>query len=164
MKIEKISISYEEYGEGEKLPASDSELIDEAVKALEGSYAPYSDFHVGAALLLEDGEVIRGSNQENAAYPSGLCAERVALFYANSEHPGKAVVSLAITVKSDYFTSSEPVTPCGSCRQVIAETENRQNSKIRVIMNGDSGRTRIVDGIENLLPMMFHEEKLRKQK
>ncbi len=164
MKIEKISISYEEYGEGEKLPSSDSELIDEAVKALEGSYAPYSDFHVGAALLLEDGVVIRGSNQENAAYPSGLCAERVALFYANSEHPGKAVVSLAITVKSDHFTSSEPVTPCGSCRQVIAETENRQNSKIRVIMNGDSGRTRVVDGIENLLPMMFHEEKLKKQK
>ena len=164
MKTEKISISYEEYGESEKLPSLDSELIDEAVKALEGSYAPYSDFHVGAALLLEDGEVIRGSNQENAAYPSGLCAERVALFYANSEHPDKAVVSLAITVKSDHFTSNEPVAPCGSCRQVIAETEKRQNSKIRVIMNGDSGRTRVVEGIENLLPMMFHEEKLKKQK
>jgi len=164
MKIQKIDVRIEEYNKGEKLSLSDSMLIDEAIVALEGSYAPYSDFHVGAALILDDGTIIRGSNQENAAYPSGLCAERVALFYANSQHPTKAVVAIAITAKADHFDSNGPVAPCGSCRQVIAETENRQNSKIRVIMNGNNGCTKIVDGIENLLPIMFHEEKLKKQK
>lgn len=164
MKIQKIDVRIEEYNKGEKLSSSDSKLIDEAIVALEGSYAPYSEFHVGAALILEDGTIIRGSNQENAAYPSGLCAERVALFYANSQHPKKAVVAIAITAKADHFDSNGPVAPCGSCRQVIAETENRQNSKIRVIMNGNNGSTKIVDGIENLLPMIFHEEKLKKQK
>ena len=131
---------------------------------MDGSYAPYSNFHVGTALLLEDGEIIRGSNQENAAYPSGLCAERVAIFYANAKHPDKSIDSIAITVKADHFKTNGPVTPCGACRQVIAETEKRQNKKIRIIMKGDSGSTRIVDGIENLLPMMFHEEKLMKKK
>lgn len=164
MEIKKISISFEEYREGEKLLPSDSGLIEEAVAALNGSYAPYSNFHVGAALLLEDGEIVRGSNQENAAYPSGLCAERVAIFYANSKFPGIAIDSIAITAKADHFKTSEPVTPCGACRQVIAETEKRQNKKIRIIMKGDSGSTRIVDGIQNLLPMMFHEEKLMKKK
>lgn len=164
MEIKEIIISYEEYGEGEKLLPSDSNLMDEAAKALKGSYAAYSSFHVGAALLLENGDVIRGSNQENAAYPSGLCAERVALFYANSEHPDKTVVSLAITGKADYFKSNGPVAPCGACRQVIAETEKRQNRKIRIIMKGEDGVAKIVDGIENLLPMMFHEEKLKKSK
>lgn len=164
MKIKKIYISYEEYDDGESLSPSDMKLVDEASKALRGSYAPYSEFHVGAALLLDDGEIIRGSNQENAAYPSGLCAERVALFHASSEYPEKAVVSLAITAKADNFETNEPVTPCGSCRQVIAETEKRQNSKIRIIMKGENGGTRIVDGIDNLLPMMFHEQKLKKSK
>ena len=164
MKIKKINISYEEYENAEELSSSDSELVDEAAKALSGSYAPYSGFHVGSALLLENGDTVKGSNQENAAYPSGLCAERVALFHANSEHPDKAVISLAITVKADHFTSDGPIAPCGACRQVIAETEKRQNRKIRIIMRGENGSTRIVDGIENLLPLMFHEEKLKKSK
>ena len=164
MKIKKINISYEEYENAEELSSSDSELIDEATTALEGSYAPYSGFHVGSALLLENGDVVKGSNQENAAYPSGLCAERVALFHANSEHPDKAIVSLAITVKADHFKSNGPIAPCGACRQVIAEIEERQNKKIRIIMKGENGNVRIVDGIENLLPLMFHEEKLKKSK
>lgn len=162
MKIKKINISYEEYEEGEKLSQSDSELIDEAAKVLKGSYAPYSDFHVGAALLMGNGNVVRGSNQENSAYPSGLCAERVALFYAKSEYPDETVVSLAITGRANHFKNNKPVTPCGACRQVIAETEKRQNRKIRIIMKSEEGITRIVNGIENLLPMMFHEEKLKK--
>ncbi|MBC8319401.1 MAG: cytidine deaminase [Bacteroidetes bacterium] len=163
MEVKKISISYEEYEDGEPLASSDLKLIDEATTALKGSYAPYSDFHVGAALLMENGDIIRGSNQENAAYPSGLCAERVALFHANSERPGEIIVSLAITGKADHFKSNEPITPCGACRQVIAETEKRQNSKIRIIMKGEMGNTRIVDGIANLLPMMFQGEQLKKQ-
>ncbi len=164
MKIKKINISYEEYNEDEILLSSDNELIGEATNALDGSYAPYSEFHVGAALLLENGKVVRGSNQENAAYPSGLCAERVALFHASSEYPDVPVVSLAITGKSDHFTTTDPITPCGSCRQVIAETEKKQGSEIRVIMKGERGVTRIVEGIDSLLPMVFHEEKLKKSK
>lgn len=164
MEIKKITISYEEYEESENLPSSDSELIDQATVALNGSYAPYSDFHVGVALCLETGEIVMGANQENAAYPSGICAERVALFYANSKYPDKTVVSMAITVSADHFICADPVSPCGACRQVIAETEKRQNSKIRIIMKGEKGITRIFNGIENLLPVMFHEEKLKKSK
>lgn len=164
MEIKKINISYEEYEESEKLPPSDSELIDQAIEALKGSYAPYSDFHVGVALVLDNGEIVTGANQENAAYPSGLCAERVALFYANSKYPDSTVVSLAITVRADHFICNEPVSPCGACRQVIAETEKRQNSTIRIIMKGEKGIARIFNGIENLLPVMFHEEKLKKTK
>ena len=164
MKVKKINISYEEYREDEKLHGSDMDLFEEAVVALSGSYAPYSEFHVGAALLLANGKIVRGSNQENAAYPSGLCAERVALFHASSEYPDQAVASLAITGKSDHFTTTDPITPCGSCRQVIAETEKKQGSEIRIIMKGEKGITRIVEGIDSLLPMVFHEEKLKKSK
>jgi len=164
MKVKKINISYEEYKEDEKLLDTDMNLVEEAVDALSGSYAPYSEFHVGAALLLANGKIVRGSNQENAAYPSGLCAERVALFHASSEYPNQPVISLAITGKSDHFTTTDPITPCGSCRQVIAETEKRQGSEIRIIMKGEKGVTRIVEGIDSLLPMVFHEEKLKKSK
>jgi len=164
MKIKKLNISYEEYGKDEKLLDADGNLVAEAVKALSGSYAPYSEFHVGAALLLANGKIVRGSNQENAAYPSGLCAERVALFHASSEYPEQTVVSLAITGKSDNFITTNPITPCGSCRQVIAETEKKQGSEIRIIMKGEKGVARIVEGIDSLLPMVFHEEKLRKSK
>lgn len=164
MEIKKITISYEEYGENEKLPSSDSELIGQANMALKGSYAPYSDFHVGAAVLLDNGDIVKGANQENAAYPSGLCAERVALFYANSKYPDSTIASIAITVVADHFLCNEPVSPCGACRQVIAETEKRQNSAIRIIMKGENGITRIFNGIEDLLPIMFHEEKLKKSK
>jgi len=164
MKIKKINIEYEEYAEDEKLLSSDLKLISEATTALDGSYAPYSEFHVGSALLLSNGQIVRGSNQENAAYPSGLCAERVALFHASSNYPDVAVNAIAITGKSDHFITTDPITPCGSCRQVIAETEKRQGNKIRIIMRGEKGVTRIVEGINSLLPMVFHEEKLKKTK
>jgi cytidine deaminase len=164
MEIKKINISYEEYDENDTISSSDEKLIHEAVCALDGSYAPYSEFHVGAAVLLGNGVVIKGSNQENAAYPSGLCAERVALFYASSKYPNESVASLAITGKSNHFVSTEPITPCGSCRQVIAEIEKKQGSKIRVIMKGEKGVTRVVEGIDSLLPMVFHEDKLKKSK
>ena len=102
-------------------------MLQHAQEAIEGSYAPYSEFRVGAAVLLENGEVIKGSNQENAAYPSGLCAERVAIFHAKSKYPDLKVKSIAITAASDNFITKSPITPCGACRQVIAETESRQN-------------------------------------
>jgi len=162
MNIRKIHIRIEEYEETGQLKKEDQSLILKAREALKGSYAPYSEFHVGAAVLLENGEIILGSNQENAAYPSGLCAERVAIFHAKSKYPDVKVKAIAITSAADHFVTTTPVTPCGACRQVIAETENRQNEKIRIIMKGQEGIVQAVEGIENLLPLVFQEEKLKK--
>jgi len=162
VKERKITISFYEYAEGEKLPEGESFLIDEATMALKTSYAPYSQFSVGAAVLLEDGEIIRGSNQENTAYPSGLCAERVAIFTAKAKYPDKPIKAIAVTAHTDNFEVNSPITPCGACRQVIAETEKRQNKKIKILMKGHTGPVLSVDGIESLLPLVFHEEKLKK--
>lgn len=162
MKKVNIAVEYMVYESAEDLNESDRSLLDEAGKAVAKAYAPYSTYHVGAAVLLENGEVITGNNQENIAYPSGLCAERVALFYAASQNPEAIVKTIAITAGANGFKISEPVTPCGSCRQVMAETENKQEEKIRVIMKGETGRVYITNGIENLLPLMFHAVELKK--
>lgn len=162
MKERKITISFNEYAEDEKLPEGDSFLVEQATLALKTSYAPYSQFRVGAAVLLEDGEVILGSNQENTAYPSGLCAERVAIFTAKAKYPDMPIKAIAVTARTDNFEVNSPITPCGACRQVIAETEKRQNSKIKIIMKGETGPVLSADGIESLLPLVFHEEKLKK--
>ena len=164
MKIRKIRINVEEYSGNEPLPESDRKLLTAARQTIHTSYAPYSGFHVGAAVYLGNGEIITGSNQENAAYPSGLCAERVALFYANSKYPGVDVEAIAITAGADSFPVDYPVAPCGACRQVLAEIETRQKKKIRIIMHGQNGLTQVVNGIENLLPLMFNEEKLKRPK
>jgi cytidine deaminase len=163
MNIRNIKIRIEEYENAGQLKEEDQVLLQKAAEALKGSYAPYSEFHVGAAVLLENGEVILGSNQENAAYPSGLCAERVAIFHAKSKYPDIKVKAIAITSAADHFVTKSPVTPCGACRQVIAETENRQQEKIRIVMKGQEGMVQAVEGIENLLPLMFQEEKLKKR-
>jgi cytidine deaminase len=162
MNVKTITIKVEEYSPVDQLPQADVQLLEKAKDALKGSYAPYSEFHVGAAALLENGKFVLGSNQENAAYPSGLCAERVALFHAQSKYPGVAVLSIAITAQCDHFVTTEPITPCGSCRQVIAEVEKRQQQKIRVVMKGEQGITQAVEGVDQLLPLLFHEEKLKK--
>jgi cytidine deaminase len=164
MKIRNINIQIEEYDHSGLLKKPELHLLNQAQQAIEGSYAPYSEFRVGAAVLLENGEIVKGSNQENAAYPSGLCAERVAIFHAKSNYPDLKVKSIAITAASDNFITKSPITPCGACRQVIAETESRQNEKIRIIMKGQEGIVQAVDGIENLLPFMFKEEQLKKSK
>lgn len=164
MKIRNINIQIEEYDHTDLLKQPEAQLLEQAQEAIEGSYAPYSEFRVGAAVLLENGEIIKGSNQENAAYPSGLCAERVAIFHAKSKYPDLKVKSIAITAASDNFITRSPITPCGACRQVIAETESRQNEKIRIIMKGQEGIVQAVNGIENLLPLMFKEEQLKKSK
>jgi len=158
-----IKLEYFEYEEEKELTKEEQNLLNDAMEAVSRSYAPYSEFHVGAAVLLENGEVVCGSNQENAAYPSGLCAERVALFYANSKFPNVAVKALAITAKADHFPVETPLMPCGSCRQVIAETENRQQSKIKLIMKGATGPVQIMNGIDTLLPFTFYEKKLQKK-
>lgn len=162
MEVKKITIEIEEYRTLKELPEADVVLLQKAKEALKGSYAPYSEFHVGAAALLENGEFVLGSNQENTAYPSGLCAERVALFHAQSAFPGVPVLALAITAQCDHFVTTDPITPCGSCRQVISEVEKRQQNRIRVVMKGEKGIIQAVEGIDQLLPLLFHEEKLKK--
>ncbi len=141
------------------LPAEDLKLLKEAEKAAEEAYAPYSQFKVGAAILLDNGKIISGNNQENAAYPSGICAERVAIFYAMAQNKSATIKSIAISCRSN---SKDPVTPCGACRQVIAEYEQRQGKKIRLIMGIPKAKTYVAQGIESLLPFMFGAKELKK--
>ena len=162
MDIKKITLIFEEYPTPEQLNSSDRSLLDHAIRASHSAYAPYSKFRVGAAVRLSDGEVILGNNQENAAYPSGLCAERVALFYAQAHHPDKSVQAIAIYGNSADFKLKKPVTPCGAFRQVIAEYEHRHHVKTRIIMANGEGAVQVADGADNLLPLMFYLEELKK--
>ena len=139
----------------EELSEQDRQLIESAKQATQQSYAPYSQFHVGAAVLLEDGTTITGTNQENAAYPSGLCAERTALFYASSTHPDKAVVALAIAAHSKGEFTESPISPCGACRQVMLEIEQRHARPIRILLYGTEGVYVIEGGVRELLPLTF---------
>lgn len=139
----------------EQLQPEDALLLTKAREAALTAYAPYSKFRVGAALILENGEVITSSNQENAAFPSGLCAERVALFYAGSRFPGVAVKSIAIAVVSEKKQSDRVYAPCGACRQVMAETENRQNQPFKIMFEGPGNNITMCNGIEPLLPFTF---------
>jgi cytidine deaminase len=140
----------------DELTAADRQLIDAAKDATRRSYAPYSHFHVGAAVLLADGTVVTGTNQENAAYPSGLCAERTTLFYAGSTHPDTAVVSLAIAAFTDGAFTTNPIVTCGACRQVMLETEQRYNHPIRTLLYGTEGIYLIEGGTRELLPLTFN--------
>jgi cytidine deaminase len=162
MKMKELTIFYSEFNNPGELLKEDSDLFAEAEKAISRAYAPYSGFKVGAAALLGNGEIITGNNQENAAYPSGLCAERVALFFASSQFPDVPVKTIAISAIADKFQFEGPLAPCGSCRQVMAETENRFHKKLRVIMKGISGKIYLVEGVNNLLPWMFIADELKK--
>jgi len=162
MDIKKIVLLVEEYSSMEELQPLDQELMKQAILARSMAYAPYSHFEVGAAVRLQNGVIITGNNQENVAYPSGLCAERVALFHAQSLHPGIPVEAIAVIASSDDFKVTDPVSPCGSCRQVVAEYENRHRNKIRVIMGSPNGKIRAVNGVDSLLPLMFMLEELKK--
>lgn len=134
-------------------------LIEAAKAATKHAYAPYSKFHVGAALMLENGDIITGSNQENAAYPSTLCAERTAIFYANSQYPDIPVTQIAIAACTNGDFTEEVCAPCGSCRQVISEVENRFDHKIKIIMCG-ANEIYEVESIQDLLPLSFGKENL----
>ncbi len=162
MKIKQINIKIREFDSEAELSAEERKLLNEAVGAIDSSYAPYSEFHVGTAVLLENGGVVTAGNQENAAYPSGLCAERVALFYAQSKYPDIAIKTIALTAATEQFDICTPLAPCGACRQVIAEAENRQQLPIIILMRGNTGPIYKVTGIESLLPFAFFEKKLRK--
>lgn len=143
----------------EELSDSDKQLIKAAKEATKRSYAPYSHFNVGAAVLLEDGTIVTGANQENAAYPSGLCAERTALFHAGSQYPDKAVTTLAIAASNTEGFTELPVTPCGACRQVLLETEMRYKRPIRVLMYGTAFVYEIL-GTKDLLPLSFTDKSM----
>lgn len=156
LKIE-ISIHRLQYDE---LSEIDQKLIKVAKEATNRSYAPYSHFCVGAAALLNNGEIISGCNQENAAYPSGLCAERTTLFYANSRYPDTAVEALAIAARSQSGFLINPIPPCGACRQVLLETERRFGVPIRVLLYSKNDIF-LVNSVEDLLPLSFGSEFLR---
>lgn len=143
----------------EELSDSDKQLIEAAKEATKRSYAPYSHFNVGAAVLLEDGTIVAGSNQENAAYPSGLCAERTTLFHAGSQYPNKAVTTLAIAASNSEGFTELPVTPCGACRQVLLETEMRYKRPIRVLMYGTAFTYEVL-GTKDLLPLSFTDKSM----
>lgn len=144
----------------DELTAEDKKLIDESIEATKRSYAPYSHFSVGAAALLDNGVTVTGTNQENAAYPSGLCAERTTLFYANSQYPQSAVKTLAIAARTEKDFINTPIPPCGACRQVILETEKRYNTPIRILLYGKEC-IYLVEGISDLLPLSFDASALK---
>ena len=149
------------YKSMEDLPKEDFELLKLAKKAVKSAYAPYSRFFVGAAILLENGKISIGNNQENAAYPSGLCAERVAIFHASAKYPNIPIKKIAVSVASKTQIINEPVSPCGGCRQVISEYEMKYDSPISIIMSGETGQIYVSDSIENLLPIMFNKKHLK---
>lgn len=141
-----------------ELPTDIQNLMEQAIEIRKKAYAPYSQFRVGAALLLDNGKIVLGSNQENAAYPSGLCAERVAIFYAGAIYPEARILKMAITAASDTNTTNAPIPPCGSCRQSIAEYEIKQETPIEIYFMGEIGAIYKSDSLKNLLPFMFDKK------
>ncbi len=154
MKKIDVSISYDKVEEQELTPVEKS-LLDAARKATYRSYSPYSGFSVGAAVLLDDGTIVEGSNQENSSYPQGICAERTAIFYAGSRYPDKKILALCIAARgTDGSFTTLPVTPCGGCRQALLESECRQKSPIKVLLYG-LDEIYIISSAQQLLPLAF---------
>ena len=164
MKKVEIVCHLTEYETIEELTAEDKLLALEAKASTGDAYAPYSHFQVGAALLLENGTIIKGNNQENASYPVGLCAERVAIYAAGANYPGVSIKTLAISARSDLFSVNKPIPPCGACRQAIIEYEHRYGKNIRIIMVGESGKVITSESIGNLLPFQFDSSDLKRRR
>lgn len=144
----------------DELSQSEKEFMNQAIEIRKKAYAPYSKFLVGAAILLDNGVVLQGSNQENAAYPSGLCAERVVIFYAGANYPNNKIVKLFISATPSDRDSENPIPPCGSCRQSIAEYEIKQDLPIEIYFMGAKGAIYKSDSLKNLLPFMFDKSNL----
>jgi cytidine deaminase len=160
MKKVEISLSLIEVNDVTELDPSEQELIKISRRMTTQAYAPYSGFYVGAAVLLENGEIVLGSNQENAAYPSGLCAERVAVFAASAKYPGIKIKAIAISGNSKTRNIDHPVTPCGACRQVMLEYEVKQEEPVKVYLSGHSGKIYIIGKVQDLLPLSFTSKEL----
>ncbi|HLZ87708.1 MAG TPA: cytidine deaminase [Puia sp.] len=152
---------YEEYASAQELPAPDAFLLSRALAATRDAYAPYSRFRVGAAARLANGEVITGTNQENASYPVGICAERTLLSVAGALYPGVAIETLAVSYYNEHGVSERPIAPCGICRQSLQEFEQRTGRAMRVILGGASGKVIVLEGSGLLLPFAFSGDELK---
>ena len=157
LKIESKFIVYDSLKETSK---GVQDLMQKAIQVRDNAYAPYSKFNVGAALLLENGIVITGSNQENASYPSGLCAERTAIYYAGAQYPDIKILKIAISATSKNSPTKDPIPPCGACRQAISEYEVKQNTPILIYFMGESGKVVKSNSLANLLPWVFDKSVL----
>lgn len=160
MKKISINTTFSVFENKNDLSIEIQDLMDQAIAIRKNAYAPYSKFRVGCAILLDNEKVVLGSNQENAAYPSGLCAERVAIFQAGSLYPDAKILKMAISATSDEKPVLEPIPPCGSCRQSIAEYEIKQDQPIEIFFMGESGSVYQSDSLRNLLPFMFDKKYL----
>lgn len=160
MKEINISTTFLAYDSINDLPSEIQLLMNKAVETRKNAYAPYSKFRVGAAILLDNDKIVLGSNQENAAYPSGLCAERVAIFQAGAIYPNAKIQKIAITAASDSNPTLSPIPPCGACRQSIAEYEFKQEEPIEIFFMGESGEVYRSNSIANLLPLSFDKSAL----
>jgi cytidine deaminase len=155
-----IHINIEEFKSPDELSDEEQQLIERAIQTAGDAYAPYSEFRVGACLLLDDGTIVNGNNQENVAYPDGQCAERVALFAANASYPESSVKILALAAIYQDKLLDRPVYPCGSCRQALLECENRFNQPVRILMYGKTG-IHVANSIRDLLPLSFDSSFLK---
>lgn len=153
--MEEITIKYDLFDNWKELPEEEIDLVEQAYQVSANAYAPYSKFKVGAAVLLSNGEIVLGSNQENIAYPSGLCAERVALFYAGAKFPSVPVVRIVIVASGDLLPIDKILSPCGACRQVMLESEVRQAEPYEVILVSQNGKTIRFKAAADLLPFAF---------
>ena len=160
MKELKIESIFHIYDTIEELPNDISLLMSKAVEARKLAYAPYSQFKVGTALLLENKEVVTGNNQENVSYPSGLCAERTAIYYAGSKYPNSKILRMAISAASSTKQTNSPIPPCGACRQAIAEYEIKQQTPIEIYFMGETGNVVFSRSLSNLLPLLFDKSVL----
>ena len=158
MKEISITTQFSVFDSIEELPNDIQNLMEQAITVRKKAYAPYSKFRVGTALLLDNGKIVLGSNQENAAYPSGLCAERVAVFQSGAIYPDAKILKMVITAASDTNTTTAPIPPCGSCRQSIAEYEIKQESPIEIYFMGEVGAVYKSASLKNLLPFMFDKK------
>jgi len=159
MKTSEIKITVYEFANLNELPENDRNLLLEARRITAFAYAPYSGFHVGAAVLLGNGKVVTGNNQENSAFPSSLCAERVALFYANANYPDSEIKTIAISAANSGILVNEPINPWGGCRQTLSKVEVRFETPIRIILDGQDSIL-VLNGVESLLPLSFSKKDL----
>ncbi|MBK7560656.1 MAG: cytidine deaminase [Chitinophagaceae bacterium] len=160
MKENTFEFQYEVYDNVNELNAQDAWLLNEARSVTENAYAPYSNFHVGAVAILANGEIVAGTNQENASYPVGICAERVLLGTVATQHPNIEIQSIAISYNSDTVKSDHPISPCGMCRQALSEYETRMKKPIRLILGGQEGKIYIIKSAGLLLPFAFTKKEL----
>ena len=161
MKQQKFEFSFEVYDTSDELTADDQQLLNAAREVTRKAYAPYSNFYVGAAAKLSNGKTVTGTNQENASFPVGMCAERVLLGAASSLYPGTPIETLAVSYQSNVVRSDHPISPCGMCRQALQEFELRAGKPIRLILGGMEGKIYVIESATQLLPLAFTSEELK---